>query len=357
MKIKQILWFTVLTLLYSQTLARSYPIKDIPIIENANYEQYRHNETYRKTYTMLQGTTYYDWRDMWLWSHQGIDIAKPGWTPIQAIHSGTIILAEHKWARWRVITIEHEFKWQKIYSSYAHLQDIYVMKWEQIKEGEIIATVGQSWNSTWPHLHFQIEIKSNGEHPFFFKNCEWTISQIINEWRCKNQMYEYTIDPILFIESNGDIVWTKTNQDEENNTWYKIWWFLWWILPTKQIWAINISSDNIQILNEPITFSYNKNMIKLFPEKIEILTSQRKIFITPEKTWLSYIKILQWKELIEEFPIYISQDITQISHTKILNIQQYKFYITQLNDDKTIFFKYKDNRLSYIYHNKKFQKL
>ena len=358
MKTKQILGLSILTLLFSQTLARSYPITNIPIIQNADYEQYRHNTLYRQTYTMLQGATYYDWRDMGLWSHQGIDIAKPEGTQIQAIHDGTIILAELKGGRWRVITIEHEFQWQKIYSSYAHLQNIYVMVWEKIKEWEIIATVGKSWNSTWPHLHFQIEIKSNGEHPFFFKNCAWTISQIVNEWRCQNQMYEHTIDPILFLESNGEIIWNTTSTPiSPSKINYEIWGFLWWILPTTQIWAINITSTETQILDEAIIFQYDKDILDLFPERIEVLTAQRKIFLTAKKEWLTHISIIQWGKILKEFPIYINANSLQITPTEILQIQQYNFYIAQLNDDKAIFFKYQNQRIWYLYHNHKFQKI
>jgi len=39
--------------------------------------------------------------------------------------------------------------------------------------------MGDTGNSTGPHLHFQIE--KEGEHPFFFKNCAGEIPEIVNE--------------------------------------------------------------------------------------------------------------------------------------------------------------------------------
>jgi murein DD-endopeptidase MepM/ murein hydrolase activator NlpD len=51
------------------------------------------------------------------------------------------------------------------YSFYAHLKkdSLRVIKGDLVKQGQVIAQVGHSGNSTEPHLHFQI---SNGADPF-----------------------------------------------------------------------------------------------------------------------------------------------------------------------------------------------
>jgi len=61
-----------------------------------------------------------------------------------------------------IIVIRHK---GEEYSFYAHLKQgsIHVKKGDRVKQGQVIAKVGHSGNSTEPHLHLQI---SNGPDPF-----------------------------------------------------------------------------------------------------------------------------------------------------------------------------------------------
>jgi len=308
--IKLILIISILTVQIQQiSLARSYPIKIVqknhcdpkiqnncsiflPIIKNADYQKYRYNPIYREIYTMLQGTTYFDGRDQGLGSHPWIDIATQEGTPIYAVHAGKVILTQNKGERGQVITIQHEQNGQIFYSSYAHLQKILVEVGDEINEWKLIWLVGNTGNSTWPHLHFQIENKSNGEHPFFFKNCPGTITEIVNEWRCQNQMYEHTLDPILFLESKGTIALSQaTTTINEYNKNFRLSGFQGGILSLNDLTSTIIYKNPNDEKANKYTIQYNEEYINIFPKEFELIGDQRRIYLNPQKTGFTTIKV------------------------------------------------------------------
>lgn len=92
-------------------------------------------------------------------SHTGLDIATSTGTPIKAISDGTVTFAENKGAYGKLVKIDHG---NGIESWYAHTSKMYVKVGQKINAGDIIAAVGNTGNSTGPHLH--LEIRINGQH-------------------------------------------------------------------------------------------------------------------------------------------------------------------------------------------------
>jgi len=289
----------------------------LPIIEDAEYEKYRYNSNYNKVYTMLWGTTYFDGKDIGMGSHQWVDFASKLWTPVYAIYDWKIVLAEDKWNRWYVITIEHEWKGKKIYSSYAHLNKLLVSVWDIVEEWTLIAELGSSGNSTGPHLHFQIEINNNGEYPFFYKWCPGTISEIVNEWRCQKQMYDSTIDPILFIEKDGDIPfdWEIINPylldeitDVELINSLKIFGFLWWIVSLDDMPVVEIVSsfdDDSYLLDDKILIKNNSEYVDVFPNSVEVVWWKREVIFVPQKEGISFVNFQYWNKKLAVMPFVI----------------------------------------------------
>ena len=88
------------------------------------------------------------------WPHYGIDIAAKKGTKIKSSGSGIVTMAEDDlYYTGGTIIVDHGHGISTIYS---HLEDIMVNVGDEIKQGDIIGTVGSTGRSTGPHLDFRI---------------------------------------------------------------------------------------------------------------------------------------------------------------------------------------------------------
>lgn len=86
--------------------------------------------------------------------HHGIDIATPHGTVILAAHSGTVV--ESGWQNsiyGNAVLIDHGNGWQ---THYAHCSKVLVKSGDTVRQGQKIALVGSTGNSTGPHLHLEL---------------------------------------------------------------------------------------------------------------------------------------------------------------------------------------------------------
>lgn len=90
-------------------------------------------------------------------THTGLDIATSAGTPIKAASTGTVIYAGWKGAYGKLVIIAHT---DSIQTYYAHCSKIYVSVGQNVNQGDVIAAIGSTGNSTGPHLH--LEIRENG---------------------------------------------------------------------------------------------------------------------------------------------------------------------------------------------------
>lgn len=95
-------------------------------------------------------------------THTGLDIAASRGTPIKAIADGTVTFASYSGSYGNLVKIDHG---NGVESWYAHASKINVKVGQEIKAGDIIATVGSTGNSTGPHLHLEIRINGNHVNP------------------------------------------------------------------------------------------------------------------------------------------------------------------------------------------------
>lgn len=92
-------------------------------------------------------------------THTGLDIATIKGTPIKVIADGKVTFAERNGAYGNLVKVDHG---NGVETWYAHTSQMYVKIGQQVKAGDVIATVGSTGNSTGPHLH--LEIRIDGKH-------------------------------------------------------------------------------------------------------------------------------------------------------------------------------------------------
>ncbi len=86
--------------------------------------------------------------------HFGIDLAAPSGKPVYASASGLIAdITTTEKGYDTYIVIKHRFGFETLYG---HLSKILVQKGQNIKQHELIATVGNSGSATGYHLHYEI---------------------------------------------------------------------------------------------------------------------------------------------------------------------------------------------------------
>ena len=98
-------------------------------------------------------------------NHKGVDLCANKGVPIYAAASGTV-----SYAGWRNdygynIIIDHG---NGLQTRYAHASALYVSKGTKVSQGDVIAAVGTTGNSTGNHLHFEVIVNGTRVNPANF---------------------------------------------------------------------------------------------------------------------------------------------------------------------------------------------
>ena len=95
-------------------------------------------------------------------SHTGLDISAPKGTAIKAAASGTVTFSGYKGSYGNMIVISHG---NGVQTYYAHCSALYLSAGASVSQGQVIAAVGSTGNSTGPHLHLEIRINGSPVNP------------------------------------------------------------------------------------------------------------------------------------------------------------------------------------------------
>jgi len=103
-----------------------------------------------------------DWRPHW-----GIDIPAPMGTPIVASLPGEVILTAYGPSYGNYVVIYHG---DGLSTLYAHNSSNHVEAGDLVEQGQVIASIGSTGNSTGPHIHFEVRV--NGD-PKILNPYQW----------------------------------------------------------------------------------------------------------------------------------------------------------------------------------------
>lgn len=95
-------------------------------------------------------------------AHTGLDIATSIGTPIKAAASGTVTFSGYKGSYGNMLVISHG---KGVQTYYGHCSKLYVSAGTTVSQGQTIATVGNTGNSTGPHLHLEVRINGVAYNP------------------------------------------------------------------------------------------------------------------------------------------------------------------------------------------------
>lgn len=94
-------------------------------------------------------------------NHTGVDIAANMGTKIKSATAGEVVIASEEGDYGKHLKIQIG----EVSIIYAHCNNLYVKQGDQITQGQEIAEVGSTGNSTGPHLHFEIRISERTIDP------------------------------------------------------------------------------------------------------------------------------------------------------------------------------------------------
>jgi len=94
-------------------------------------------------------------------NHTGTDIAASLGTKIKSATDGEVVLASSEGDYGKHLKIQIG----EVSIIYAHCNSLYVKQGDKIEQGQEIAEVGSTGNSTGPHLHFEIRISEKVVDP------------------------------------------------------------------------------------------------------------------------------------------------------------------------------------------------
>ncbi len=102
--------------------------------------------------------------------NDGIDLAVPQGTPVQAAENGVVAYAGNELKGYgNLVLIRHANNWV---SAYAHNEEILVRRGDKVRRGQVIAKAGATGSVSQPEVHFELRKGSRPVDPTKFMSSE-----------------------------------------------------------------------------------------------------------------------------------------------------------------------------------------
>jgi murein DD-endopeptidase MepM/ murein hydrolase activator NlpD len=109
-----------------------------------------------------RGVVTSEYGQRWGRLHAGIDVSAPTGTTIVAALGGTVIQAGSMGGYGNTVVIDHG---GGLTTLYAHMSRIGARNGQRVERGQLIGYVGNTGNSTGPHLHFETRVNGSPQNP------------------------------------------------------------------------------------------------------------------------------------------------------------------------------------------------
>jgi murein DD-endopeptidase MepM/ murein hydrolase activator NlpD len=97
--------------------------------------------------------------------HDGIDIAAPQGTPVTAAADGEVLFVGVQSGYGKVVILRHG---GGLVTVYAHNSEVLVREGDRVRQGDVVAKVGQTGRTTGPHLHFEVRDGVKPRNPLLY---------------------------------------------------------------------------------------------------------------------------------------------------------------------------------------------
>ena len=94
--------------------------------------------------------------------HDGIDVAGPVGTSINAPGDGIVTYTGYKGGYGNAMIVDHGYGLSTLYG---HCSRIFAAEGDRVKRGQLIAAVGNTGSSTGPHLHYEVHLDGMPVNP------------------------------------------------------------------------------------------------------------------------------------------------------------------------------------------------
>jgi hypothetical protein len=87
--------------------------------------------------------------------HYGLDIDGDVGDPLHAAHDGKVVMVRDCFASGNTVVVDHG---AGLYTAYFHLTRFQVREGQEVRQGDVLGTVGRTGRVTGPHLHWSVKV-------------------------------------------------------------------------------------------------------------------------------------------------------------------------------------------------------